>query len=210
MRSMRRRRVAAWLVSLPLMAVGSEIAHALAYRWVYPNSQLRLRELLATGHGYMDHGSSVPMALGAVFAIEAVALSWTLAATVRRRTPRPVPAAAFALLPLIAFACQELTERWLESGSFPWWTFSQPTFRAGELLQLPVGIVVWLAARLLLRAAREAAEIVWLHGPHPLLQTPRGILVAIAAARPRVRLSFSRPQVRGPPLSARATAAANA
>jgi hypothetical protein len=199
MAAMRRRRVAAWLVSLPLMAVGSQIAHALAYRWVYPSSQLRLRELLATGHGYMDHGSFVPMLLGAVFAIEAVALSWTLVGTVRRRAPRPVPAAAFALLPLLAFACQELTERWLETGSFPWWTFTQPTFRAGELLQLPVGIVVWLVARLLLRAAREAAQILCVAAPQPLVGAPRLVLVADWTARPRARLSFSRPQVRGPP-----------
>jgi hypothetical protein len=204
MAAMCRRRVAAWLVSLPLIAVGSQIAHALAYRWVYPSSQLRLRELLATGHGYMDHGSFVPMLLGAVFAIEAVALSWTLAATMRRRAPRPVPAAAFALLPLLAFACQELTERWLEAGSFPWWTFTQPTFRAGELLQLPVGIVVWLVARLLLRAAGEAAQILRVAAPQPLVAGPRLVLVAQRSARPRARRFLSRPQVRGPPPAARA------
>jgi hypothetical protein len=206
MAAMRRRRVAAWLVSLPLMAVGSQIAHALAYRWVYPSSQLRLRELLATGHGYMDHGSFVPMLLGAVFAIEAVALSWTLVGTVRRRAARPVPAAAFALLPLLAFACQELTERWLETGSFPWWTFGQPTFRAGELLQLPVGIVVWLVARLLLAAAREAAQILCVAAPQPLVSAPGRVLVAVWSATPRARLFFSRPQVRGPPPVPRAAA----
>ena len=192
-------------MSLPLMAGGSQIAHALAYRWVYPSSQLRLRELLATGHSYMERGSFVPLLLGAVFAAEAVALGWTLVGTLRRHAPRPVPAGAFALLPLLAFACQEVTERWLESGSFPWWTFAQPTFRAGELLQLPVGIVVWMVARVLLRATREAAEILWVPAPQPLDPVaPWRVRVAVPDDRPRVRLSVSRPCVRGPPPGLRA------
>ena len=50
---MGRRRLAAWLLSFPLMVVGSQGAHVLAYRLVYPNAHLRLGELLATGHSYM-------------------------------------------------------------------------------------------------------------------------------------------------------------
>ena len=196
---MGRRRAAAWLVSLPLMAVGSQLAHALAYRWVYPNAHLRLRELLATGHGYLDHGSLVAMALGGVFAIEAVGLGWTLMGSVRRSAPRPVPAVAFALLPLLSFAAQELTERWLASGSFPLWTFGQPTFRAGELLQLPVGLAVFLVARLLLRAAQRAGRILWVAAPQPLVPAPRRVQAVGVVSRPRPRLAVADRRVRGPP-----------
>lgn len=50
---MNRRRIAAWLLSLPLMVAGSQVAHALAYQWVYPQARVRLSALLSTGHGYL-------------------------------------------------------------------------------------------------------------------------------------------------------------
>jgi hypothetical protein len=40
--AMRPRRAAAWLLSLPLMIAGSQVAHVLAYRFVYPNAHIRL------------------------------------------------------------------------------------------------------------------------------------------------------------------------
>ena len=52
---MNRRRSAVWLLSVPLMIAGSELAHALAFRIVYPNAHARMRELLATGHGYTSY-----------------------------------------------------------------------------------------------------------------------------------------------------------
>ena len=42
---------------------------------------------------------------------------------------------------------------------FPWWMVQQPTFRVGLLLQLPVGLVVYLVARLLLRTARAIGAV---------------------------------------------------
>ena len=41
---MTRRRIAAWLLSLPLMVAGSQVAHVLAYALVYPNLHVRLSE----------------------------------------------------------------------------------------------------------------------------------------------------------------------
>ena len=48
---MSARRTAAWLSAIPLMVAGSQVAHALAYRLVYPEAQVRLNDLIATGHG---------------------------------------------------------------------------------------------------------------------------------------------------------------
>jgi hypothetical protein len=48
------RRSLTWLVPIPLMLAGSQAGHVLAYRWMYPQAYVRVRELLVTGHSYMD------------------------------------------------------------------------------------------------------------------------------------------------------------
>jgi hypothetical protein len=140
------------------MVAGSQLAHVLAYRIVYPQAQIRLRDLLSTGHGYMVGGSGwITLALGVLGALELLGLAWTLVTAVASRRSQPVPAWAFALLPLLGFALQEFLERWLSGGSFPWWFVLQPTFRIGLLLQVPFGIAVFLVARLLLRVTERIA-----------------------------------------------------
>lgn len=159
MSRMRRRRVAAWLLSFPLMVVGSQVAHVLAYRLVYPNAHVRFSALLSTGHGYMGAAAYVPMLLGAVFAVELVGAGWVCAGSVRRTLQRPVPAWAFALLPVLGFTLQEFLERLMSGAPLPWWMVLQPTFRVGLLLQLPFALVAYLIARLLLRAAQRVGRV---------------------------------------------------
>jgi hypothetical protein len=49
------------------MVAGSQVAHVFAFRLVYPQAQVRLRDLLATGHGYMlRRWAFVPLLLGVV------------------------------------------------------------------------------------------------------------------------------------------------
>ena len=134
------------------MVVGSQVAHVFAYRWVYPNAHVRLSMLLSTGHTYMRPGY-VPLLLGLVGGAEVVGVGWVLAGSFRRSLQRPVPAWAFALLPVVGFTLQEVLERWLAGGRFPWWVVLQPTFHVGLLLQLPFGLLAFLVARLLLRVA---------------------------------------------------------
>jgi hypothetical protein len=148
-----RRRSAVWLLAVPLMIAGSELAHALAFRIVYPNAHARLRELLATGHGYTSY---LPLFLAVGTAIEVVALGAVVAGGAGRRGRDSVPPWAFALLPLLGFTIQEFLERLFVGAGFPWWMVLQPTFRVGLLLQLPVSLVVFLVARLLLRVADRA------------------------------------------------------
>jgi hypothetical protein len=206
---MGRRRLAAWLLSFPLMVVGSQGAHVLAYRFVYPNAHLRLSELLATGHGYMvGYPAFLPILLAVIGAAELVGVGWVLAGSVRRSPQRPVPAWAFALLPMLGFTLQEILERWLAGGRFPWWIVLQPTFRVGLLLQLPIALVVFLAARLLLRVADRVGGV--LRGA---VARPRviGVLlrwVVLEVCPPRRGALASGHSVRGPPLPPAITALA--
>lgn len=146
-------------MSIPLVVTGSQVAHWLAYRLVYPQAGLRLRDLLATGHGYMlGPAGYLPLVLGAAGALEFVAIAWAVICVVRRRAQAPVPVWAFALLPLLAFTLQEFLERWLAGASLPWWMVEQPTYRLGLALQLPFALAAYLVARLLLRVADEVGR----------------------------------------------------
>ena len=204
---MRSRRAAAWLLSLPLMIAGTQVAHVLAYQWVYPNAHIRLTELLATGHGYMvGTRGYLPLVLGIVGALDLVAAGWVFAGSVRRSMQRPVPAWGFALMPLLCFTLQEFLERWLAGAPFPWWMVLQPTFRIGLALQLPFAVLALLAARLLLRAADTAARRI----RRPLAPRPAFFgfwvgWVVVRLAAPRRLGPASTHAGRGPP--ARALAA---
>ena len=199
---MRPRRAAAWLLSLPLMIAGTQVAHVLAYRWVYPNAHIRLIELLATGHGYMvgTHGY-LPLVLGIVGAVDLVAAGWVFAGSLRRSMQRPVPAWAFALMPLLCFTLQEFLERWLAGAPFPWWMVLQPTFRIGLALQIPFALLAFLAARLLVRAADTTGARARPRAPRPVVLglTIGWVVVALRGAR---RLA---PAGRGPPVGAAAS-----
>jgi hypothetical protein len=157
------RRLTAWLTVVPLMLAGTEVAHALAYRLVYPDAAVRWRVLAATGHGYLG---LAPLLLGVGGAVALAGLLGGIVDTARRRPPRAVPAWAFGLLPLAAFTLQEFLERWLALGGLPWWMVEQPTFRIGLLLQLPFACAAFLLARLLLRVVERVG--VALRGARPL------------------------------------------
>jgi hypothetical protein len=146
------RRSLAWLVAMPLMLAGSQVAHAVAYRLAFPQSDIRLRALLATGHGYLTW---LPLALGAAGAVALVALGTAVLDSARGRDVRELPAVAFALLPPSAFVLQEVLELSLHTGTFGWHALLAPTFAPGLLLQLPFAAIAFLVARLLLRAAER-------------------------------------------------------
>lgn len=152
MRVSNPRRWCAWGVAGPVLLAGSQLAHALAYRLAYPSVPVRVHVLAASGHGYL---AALPLAFGVAGAIALATLGWTALDAARGCPPGPLPPAAFAMLPPLAFGLQELTERWLAVGGVPWWMVEQPTFRIGLLLQLPFGLVAYALTRTLLRGARE-------------------------------------------------------
>jgi hypothetical protein len=53
------RRTIAWLLTMPLAVVGSQLAHALAYRLMTPSDAERAHELAATGHAYLSYAPVV-------------------------------------------------------------------------------------------------------------------------------------------------------
>jgi hypothetical protein len=190
------RRLGAWVVAVPVMVAGTEIAHTLAYRIVYPQADVRWHVLAASGHGYT---ARAPLALGLGFALVVIGLVSLVVDAARRRPTTDVAPWAFALLPLLSFTAQEFLERWVALGSVPWWMVEQPTFRIGLALQLPFALAAYLAARLLLRAGRAIGEAVARRlrrqagGRMPARHLP-----AVACVVPRAPFAAGR-SVRGPP-----------
>jgi len=187
------RRRLAWLVTVPLLLAGSQAAHVLAYRWVYPEAHVRLRMLLATGHAYM---SRLPLALGGAGAVALVALTAAALDAARGRPVRDLPAWAFAFLPPVAFALQEFLELSLHLGRPAWQVVAAPTFVPGLALQLPFALLAYLAARLLLRTA----ELVGRALAAPRLESVLPLVPARPSGAPGGAPPAGRRTSRGPPL----------
>lgn len=186
------RRGAAWLAAVPLMLGGSQLAHALAYRLAYPQAHVRVLHMLATGHSYFTR---LPLVLAAAGACLLVSLLVTAADAARGRTPRALPAWAFALLPPLAFALQETLELSLHTGTFAWRAVVAPTFVPGLLFQLPIALLAYLVAHLLLRTAARIGRA--LARPVPEATVAAGFASALLA--PPAGLVAGRRHARAPP-----------
>ena len=156
---------------LPAIAVGSQIAHGLAYRWAYPQVHLRVTELAYSGHGYMAYAPAAVAFLGAV---QLIAFAVAVLDAVRRRPARGLPAWVFLVIPEVGFVLQEHLERLFAAGRFPWWTALEPSFWRGLVLQLPLALVAYLVARLLLRAASVVAGAVVSYRARTVSRRTRG------------------------------------
>lgn len=196
---MSRRSAAGWLLMLPLMVAGTQFAHVLAYRIVYPEAHVRLRELASTGHGYMGY---LPLLLGIASAVELVAFGSLVADGMRRRRRLALSPWAFALLPPLGFVLQEFLERRLAGASFPWWMVLQPTFRIGLLLQLPFALAAFLVARLLSRVADRVASALRREPHRPVQVGVRLRWAAAATWLPRPGVLGDGHAGRGPPFAA--------
>ena len=163
------RRGLTWLLVLPAIAAGSQVAHGLAYWWAYPQTHLRVTELAYSGHGYLAYA---PAGVGFLGAAELLAFGIAVVDAIRGRPARRLPAWAFFVIPEVGFVLQEHLERLFAAGRFPWWTALEPSFWRGLVLQLPLALVAYLVARILLRAASVVAEAVVAHRAHAL-ERPR-------------------------------------
>jgi len=149
------RRVAPWVLSVPLMIGGAEFAHWISYRLVYPNAFQRATVLAQTGHSYFAYA---PVAVAAGSALVIVAAAWH--SWMSCRGGRSVGSASswqFVLLPALCFALQEHLEQFFVTGGVSGVSLA-PTFMLGVLLTLPFGFLAFLIARLLLRVAERLAE----------------------------------------------------
>ena len=153
------RRGLTWLLVLPAIVVGSQVAHGIAYWWAYPVASLRLTMLSDSGHGYMAYA---PAVLGFLAAVQLIAFVVVVADRVRGRPVRALPAWVFLFIPAVGFTLQEHLERFFAAGAsvFPWWTVLEPSFWRGLVLQVPLGLAAYLVARVLLRTASAVAAVV--------------------------------------------------
>jgi hypothetical protein len=190
------RRRLPWLVALPLMAAGSVAAHSLTYLVASARTGehgAELSERTSSGHaGYLV------LFLGVLAATALVAAAARLlVGRCKSRVSEPSPWLFFVLPPL-AFALQEVSERLLRTEAFPFDAALEPRLLIGLLLQLPFGLLALLAARLLLRAVERIVRL--------LARPATARLTALVSWRPSQLLDLPRIpalalgyQQRGPP-----------
>ncbi len=150
------------LASLGLAVAGSQAAHAASYRLVAPDAHQREHLLAETGHAYLR---LAPLGLALVSVVVALALL-TEARSARTAAHAARPRVwLFALVAPATFACQEVFERLLHDGAFPWGAPLEQTFVLGLALQLPFALLAWLLSRTLLRAARALGRLLSTRAP---------------------------------------------
>lgn len=170
------RSLRPWLLVLPLTALGTLAAHELAYRL-----NGRAGDDL---HGYLSHLPAISLLL---------LVLGLLGASFVERDSR-LAAWPFPAVALLAYVGQEHAERLAHDGSLPFLA-GEPVFLGGLLLQLPLAVVVWLAARLLLRVVGRGRS-----DPAPQ-RPPAATLAALhRAVLPAHAVSPGRP--RAPPAAA--------
>jgi hypothetical protein len=187
------RRSLVWALALPLVLLGTQVAHALAYDLVYPQSHQGI--LLATGHGYL---SWLPLVLGLGGAVACAALGATVADAARGRPARALPAWGFAVLPPTTFVMQEVLELSLHMGTFNAHALLAPTFIPGLLLQLPLALAAYIAARLLLKTAERVGRALARPRTLPVLVQ---LLTVPSLAPVPARAVVAGCSSRGPPLA---------
>ncbi len=160
-------RFAAWSVGLSLAFVGSQIAHALTYAAVAPDANRRAQLLEQSGHSYFAY---LPFVWGLLVATALLGLVARVVVTERRSAALGWP---IALLPALAFVVQEHLERLEHQVQFPLHALVEPTFLPGLVLQLPLGILAYVVARLAARCG-EARRVPARAGETRPCSTKRG------------------------------------
>jgi hypothetical protein len=156
-------------LSFPLALLACILGHAAGYAIV--GASPREQAL----HGYMAYG---PLFVAVCVSAAAVALGLRVSGRFQGR-PSPVP---LALIGPLAFLLQEVIER-LAAG-LPLSSALHPVVLVGLVAQLPLALVAYLLARLLLRAADALAT--WL-GESPAPLRPSVLLPAPAGEALRLR-----------------------
>ena len=123
------------------------------------------------------------MLLAVAAAVELLVLGVTAFEAARRMPAGELPAWIFFVLPLLAFTLQEHLERLVATGMFPWWAALDPTFWRGLVLQVPVGLLAWAVARLLLRTATAVGRLLGGSGPRRLLRPELARALTATAGR---------------------------
>ena len=146
----------------------------------------------------------LPLLFGVAGAVVLVSLIVGIGDAARGRTARPLPAWAFALLPLTAFSLQEILERSLHTGTIMWQAVESPTFVPGLILQLPFAVAAFMTARLLLRTASAVAKMIAKRRRSPGPQrAPAQVRPPLVVRLPRLTPLAGAAAGRAPPLHVR-------
>jgi hypothetical protein len=195
-------RHSAWLLVLPLAAVGWLTAHWLACMLVAPAPHGRAQLHAEAGHGYL--GTATPVVVACATALLLAGLALAIDDGLRGRARSRAPSWHIALVPPLGFATQEHVELWIASNAFPVDAALEPTFLAGLALQLPIALGALLVARAVLALGHVLGRAIAV----PRSPRPRARAVAW---NPLARLEpeLARPPIlatghgeRGPPLAA--------
>ncbi len=186
-----------WIIALPLMVAGSVGAHVLARIFMgahVSEGSKETAERASTGVA----GHTV-MLIGIVAALTFVACVIRLISIIRRRAGSGTSPGLFFVLPPLAFVLQEIVERLFHAEAAPFQSAFEPRFLIGLALQIPLGLVALLAARILLRVAARIARAL---SPSPSIPMGRRSPVTrrpTVCELPRISaLALGYPQ-RGPP-----------
>jgi hypothetical protein len=163
------------LLTLPLTAAGTLLAHAAAYGLLGAPSE--------GVHGYLAHLPQVVILLS---------LPALLAIAVAGRSRAP-SAWIFPTASLGTFVVQEHVERLAHTGELPF-LLDRPVFWVGLALQLPFALAAWLVARGLVRVAAALAK----PSRHPVADAV-AVLAAPVPAGPRAAAARRAAPPRAPP-----------
>ncbi len=146
------RRLATYLIAIPLAGLGSLFAHQVGYWSTSPTQQVQALALTSTGHGWMRYW---PVVVGALVAAVVAGVVVEFARLLRgAASGGDIRAWPFALIAPMGFVAQEVIER-VVHGTFEPSFVLQATFVAGLLLQAPIAVATWRLARAVLSAVRN-------------------------------------------------------
>ena len=191
-------RHVAWLLALPLAAIGTLAGHSFAYRAAVPDAHERGQVLASSGHGYLVY---VPLVVAICLAGLVLAFAAAvLIAFLGRSRAAAVEIELVAAVPPLAFIVQELLERYVHNGHVHWNMLFSAPFLLGLAAQLPIALLV---ASLALALARGAEQLgVALSRRPPRRVSPTLVQRIVEAIDVPLRAELSRGYSgRGPPLT---------
>jgi hypothetical protein len=197
------RRMAAWVLALPLAVASWLGAHCLSYWLVSPGAEEHMGLHADHGHAWFGYGPSLAI-WGVALVVAGIVLC--VREGMRGRRPSGPPLQLFALLPAAGFVVQEHIERLMGTGTMPVDLVAEPTFIVGLALQLPFALAALLLMRALYAIAFSLGRTIACklavgrplrHGPPSLLHLP----ASVTPVRPSV-LALGHGQ-RAPPLTGR-------
>lgn len=182
----------ALLLTVPMLAAGSLVAHQAAFCVA---ATARCGDALEqTGHSYLGHPQTL---LAALLALVVVGLLVEGITHGRGGASRP-PAWPFALVAPAGFVMIEYVEATTHHGAAG---MLEPVVLAGLLLQVPFAFISWIAARALLRVAPRLVEaLIGVRAPR-LRRGPAPVLVRCPSVErsPRLRTLATCSAGRAPP-----------